>query len=112
MIDGIYHVTFSSVTGDTGEGLIVVKENSINGGDHGYLFTGTKTGDAAEFQCTLKIKQWNRSVQSIFGLLEEFTLTLHGKITEPDNSFMALGNIIGQPQAKIIINGKYLSVAS
>lgn len=42
MIDGIYHVRFSSsIDGrNFGEGLATFKDGSVNGGDHGYLYLG------------------------------------------------------------------------
>lgn len=40
MKDGIYHVRFSSSVGAAGEGLAVVKDGSVNGGDAGYLYLG------------------------------------------------------------------------
>lgn len=40
MNDGIYHVTFSSLRGSAGQGLVVIKDGSVNGGDAGYLYLG------------------------------------------------------------------------
>lgn len=111
MIDGIYHVTFSSNSNEFGEGIAVFKGNSVNGGDHGYIYTGTKSGQDDKFSATLTIKQWNASVQSIFGAAKEFGLELNGS-SSSDNSFVANGQVAGQPQQKISIRGKYLSAAA
>lgn len=111
MIDGIYHVTFSSNSNDFGEGIAVFKGNSVNGGDHGYIYTGTKSGQGSNFNSTLTIKQWNPSVQSIFGPAKEFVLELSGN-SSADNSFIAHGHVDGQPQAKISIRGRHLSAAA
>jgi T3SS negative regulator,GrlR len=111
MIDGIYHVTFSSNSNDFGAGIAVFKGNSINGGDHGYLYTGTKNGQDGQFNSTLTIKQWNPSVQSVFGPVKEFVLEINGT-SSSDNSFVAHGNINGQPEAKITIRGQHLSSAA
>ena len=111
MNDGIYHVTFSSNSNDFGEGIAVFKGNSVNGGDHGYLYTGTKSGQDQQFNSTLTIKQWNSSVQSVFGPAKEFVLELTGT-SSGDNSFIAHGQVAGQPQEKITIRGKYLSAAA
>ncbi|HCI2771375.1 TPA: hypothetical protein NOT66_004460 [Pseudomonas aeruginosa] len=111
MIDGIYQVNFSSSSNDFGSGIAVFKGGSVNGGDHGYLYTGTKTGDGNQFTSAMTIKQWNSSVQSVFGPIKEYVLELTGS-SSADNSFIAHGHIAGQPQAKITIRGKYLSAAA
>ncbi|MCW0373822.1 GrlR family regulatory protein [Xanthomonas sacchari] len=108
MIDGIYHVTFSSNSNDFGEGIVVFKGTSVNGGDHGYVYTGTRSGEAAEFKSRLTIMQWNPAVQSVFGPAKEFILELNG-IFSGDNSFLADGHIASQPQSKISIRGRHLS---
>ncbi|OBQ04599.1 GrlR family regulatory protein [Anabaena sp. AL09] len=111
MIDGIYHVTFSSNSNDFGAGIVVFKGNSVNGGDHGYFYTGTKSGQDGEFNSTLTIKQWNSSVQSVFGPAKELVLEVNGT-SSVDNSFVAHGHITDQPQAKITIRGQHLSAAA
>lgn len=59
MIDGIYHVTFSSNSSDFGQGIAVFKGDSVNGGDDGYLYIGTKSGQGPQFTARLTIKQWH-----------------------------------------------------
>jgi hypothetical protein len=111
MNDGIYHVTFSSNSNDFGQGIAVFKGQAINGGDHGYLYTGTKSGQGGQFSSTLAIRQWNPSVQSVFGAAKEFVLELTGN-SSADNGFVAHGHVAGQPQRKISIRGRYLSTAA
>lgn len=111
MNDGIYHVTFSSNGGDFGEGIAVFKDGSVNGGDGGYLYTGTKSEQGAQFASRLTVKRWNASAQSIFGPLGEFQLELNG--SSPDGrGFMASGYVVGQPASKISVQGKYLAPAA
>ena len=70
MRDGIYHVRFASTMGAAGEGLVVVKDRSINGGDAGYLYQGVLASDAAgELRGQLQVKRWNAGHASVFGLL-------------------------------------------
>lgn len=111
MLDGIYRVTFSSNSNDFGQGIAVFKGDSVNGGDHGYLYTGTKSVQGGQFASKLTIKQWNQSVQSVFGPVKEFVLELSGT-SSSDNGFLAHGHVAGQPQAKITIRGQYLSAAA
>lgn len=111
MRDGIYHVTFSSNSNDFGEGIAVLKGDTINGGDHGYIYTGIKSEQAGQFTSRLTIKQWNNSVQSVFGPTKEFVLELSGS-EFGGNGFLAHGHVAGQPQAKITIRGQHLSAAA
>ena len=111
MIDGIYRVTFSSNSNDFGEGIAVFKGASVNGGDHGYIYTGTKSEDGAQFNSSLTIKQWNPSVPSVFGPIKEYILEIIGN-SSGGNDFLAHGHVVGQAQAKITIRGQFLSAAA
>lgn len=111
MIEGIYHVRFSSNTGDLGEGVAVFKGDTVNGGDYGYLYTGTKREENGNFTSKLAVKQWNPAAESIFGPTTEFDLELSGSISDT-GSFVAEGHVAGQSQQKITIHGKFLSPAA
>jgi len=111
MIDGIYHVTFSSNSNDLGQGIAVFKGAAVNGGDHGYIYTGTKSENGALFNSSLTIKQWNPSVPSVFGTRDEFVLELTASSSD-SNGFIANGHIAGESQSKIIIRGRFLSSAA
>ncbi|MCL1075988.1 GrlR family regulatory protein [Shewanella dokdonensis] len=108
MKDGIYHVVFSSNVGALGEGIAVFNGEGVNGGDYGYVYTGTINYHESNFVSRLTIKRWNSSTQSIFGNLPEFQLELNGHQTE-SAEFIAEGNVIGQPSFRITIKGRYLS---
>jgi hypothetical protein len=107
MISGIYHVRFSSSTQDFGDGIAVFKDGTVNGGDHGYLYTGSLSGDKA----LLQIKQWNTAVTSVFGPIKNFQLDLTVN-SQSSETFSATGGIVGQPTSKISISGKRLSDAA
>lgn len=111
MIQGIYTVTFQSNQHDSGAGIVVFKDGKINGGDHGYVYTGQLIGEENNLEAELTIQQWNKSVPSVFGELGEFTLELDVK-KNPTNDFIARGHVRSMPDAEIIIHGKYLSSAS
>lgn len=111
MLDGIYHVDFSSNSSSFGDGIAVFKGGSVNGGDSGYTYSGTKSEGDSSFTSKLTIKRWNPSAQSIFGPVNEFSLELSGN-TSAANDFIAQGHVAGQPQLKITIRGKYLGAAA
>ena len=111
MKDGIYHVSFSSKSQEVGQGIVVFKENSANGGDYGYTYSGTFSSEGEQIKSILTIKQWNASAVSIFGPLKEFSLELNGSFSF-DNSFLAHGHISGHSSAQITIRGKRISNVS
>ena len=110
---GIYHVRFSSSIGGVGEGLVVIKDGAVNGGDAGYLYTGSLTENAGNLSGRLTIKRWNPGHVSVFGPLDSFELQLHGQgnPTVP-GTFFVTGGIPQQPNITISIEGRFLSVAA
>jgi len=108
---GIYHVRFSSVQGNHGEGLAVFKDGTINGGDHGYLYLGTFRRDGANVTASLRVKRWNVGAVSVFGPLAEFGLELTGTVAPDDSSFLVSGPVSGQQQFRIEINGRRIADA-
>lgn len=111
MQDGIYHVRFSSSVGSSGEGLIVVKQGTVNGGDAGYLYIGELGVSGETLSVQLNIKRWNPSHVSVFGPLDNFGLQLLGK-ENAEGSFTVTGGIPSHPGSSITISGRFLSTAA
>ncbi len=110
MQDGIYHVRFSSPQGSAGEGLAVIKDGSVNGGDSGYLYVGQLMSEGPSLSGQLEISRWNSGIQSIFGNLGKFALALTG--TTGTDNFAVSGGITGKPNLRISIAGRRLSSAA
>jgi len=111
MQDGIYHVRFSSSVGSSGEGLIVFKQGTVNGGDAGYLYIGQLGVNGETLSGQLNIKRWNPAHVSVFGPLDNFDLQLSGK-ENSGSSFAVTGGIPSQPGLSITITGRFLSTAA
>ncbi|AMC35344.1 GrlR family regulatory protein [Janthinobacterium sp. B9-8] len=111
MKDGIYHVRFSSSMGSAGEGLVVIKEGMVNGGDAGYLYIGQLSHTAEALTGNLKIKRWKHGHTSVFGPLDSFDLKLSGPKSE-GNSFSVSGGMIDHPGVSIKIAGDFLANAA
>jgi hypothetical protein len=79
MLDGIYKATFA-VGISVGDGIVVIRDGYVGGGDHGFTYEGTLDGDRDNFQGQLTIKQWDATVPNVFPGLTEFELNLAGKI--------------------------------
>ena len=112
MPNGIYHVRFFSSIGAAGEGLVVLKDGTANGGDQGYLYTGTLQENGSDIAGRLLIKRWNPGHVSVFGPLDSFELELRGSgsPTVP-GSFVVSGGIPQHPGVTITIEGRYLAMA-
>ena len=109
MIDGIYHVQFSSPqTNMLGDGLVVLKDSYVNGGDDGFIYLGSFGISGGVVSGKLFIKRWNPTTVSIFGDREEFELELSGS-QKTDRSFQFSGNVIGESNLKINASGLFLS---
>lgn len=111
MKDGIYHVEFSSTMGAAGEGLVVVKDGSVNGGDAGYLYKGTLAGSAeGQLRGQLHVQRWNPAHVSVFGPLDSFALSLEGRAA--GEGFSVTGGIPEHPGLSITIRGRFLAQAA
>ncbi len=111
MKDGIYHVKFASTMGAAGEGLVVVKGGSVNGGDAGYLYQGTLDSDSAgQLRGHLQVQRWNAGHASVFGPLGNFDLDLSGNAA--NDSFTVSGGVPSRPNMKITISGRMLAQAA
>lgn len=108
MRDGIYHVTFAS-NADQGEGLVVLKGSSINGGDWGYTYTGPMKPTDTGFSTQLTCKRWNKESRSIFGTIDEFVLNLDAH--EQGDGFTASGGVKGS-NGTIKIRGTFIAPAA
>lgn len=110
MKDGIYHVRFAAAGGQAGEGLVVIKGESINGGDAGYLYRGqvTRNGDLVAAQ--IHVNRWNPSEMSVFGAIDSFGLTMTGRST--DASFEATGVAASLGDRSISMSGRFLMPAA
>jgi len=111
MQDGIYHVRFSSSVGSSGEGLIVVKQGTVNGGDAGYLYIGQLVISGETLSGQLNVKRWNSGHVSVFGPLDNFDLQCSGK-ENSGGAFTVTGGIPSQPGLSITIAGRFLSPAA
>ncbi len=111
MKNGIYHVRFSSSSG-SGEGLAVVKDGTVNGGDPGYLYLGQLTVVGQTLHGRLQIQRWNPGTVSVFGPLDNFALDLAGLSGAANDEFTVSGGIAGQPNLKITITGRRLAAAA
>ena len=109
MENGIYHIKFVSSIQGSGEGLVAISGDSVNGGDLGYLYQSHLHSEGDKVSGKIHVKRWNPGHKSVFGPLEELDLVVNGSFKPGANSFDVSGEIEGQPTMKIGIQGRFLS---
>ncbi|MDQ8200679.1 hypothetical protein QEH56_21105 [Pelagicoccus enzymogenes] len=112
MKNGIYHVNFRSGSQTFGEGLVVIKDNTVNGGDVGYLYSGIIEHSSNGVSSELLVRKWNPQVTSVFGPINEFTLNLEGSFDANASTFSVNGTAQEIAGATITISGRWLSEAA
>lgn len=104
MISGIYFVEFKASNNDFGQGLIVVDDGKVNGGDHSYLYRGRLDSYAGNVQAVLEISHYRGELDNVFGPLRQFTLNLSG--ISDENSFNVTGGVANIPGISIRVVGR------
>lgn len=107
MTSGIYHVTFSgSPSHNSGEGLAVIKDGKVNGGDLGYLYRGSFRETGSSVSARLNISQWKPGYTSVFGNFTNFDLELEGSMADGGSSFSVQGRVVQHQSFQITIRGR------
>jgi hypothetical protein len=110
MTQGIFHVDFKASTGDYGDGLIVIKDGAVNGGDANYLYRGTIPSASGQFQSRFTVSKWRSGNTNVVGL-DNYTLDASGNVDYDGGSFNVQGAVVGHPQLTITITGKKIADA-
>lgn len=107
MISGIYFVEFRANNNDTGQGLVVIDNGKINGGDHSYLYRGRLDIYGEELKAAISVSHYRGELDSVMGALKNYTLNLSGKLI--GDNFDVSGGIPNIPNVSIRILGKKVS---
>lgn len=103
MTEGMYFVQFASSIGVVGEGLIVLANGLIHGGDAQYLYRGTYAQYGDSIVANLVVSHYRGIPNSVFGPLRTFRLTLRG--TYGNNVLSLVGNVVENSSFVISISG-------
>lgn len=110
MTQGIFHVDFRASTGDYGDGLIVIKDGSVNGGDANYLYRGTLPAVSGQFTSQFAVSKWRSGNTNVVGI-DNYTLDASGSVDYEGGSFNVKGAVAGHPQLTITITGRKIADA-
>lgn len=105
MFDGLWTVEFESTVNRYGQGVVVINNERILGGDDGYYYCGRCKITSKKIKADLAITRYNANISSVFGDLDHFSLTIQGEL-EDEYLFKARGTIANYPDIEIYIEGK------
>lgn len=111
MSSGIFHVQYKSTLPDHGEGLVVIKDGSINGGDNNYLFFGTYEAEGNQVKGALTVKMWRSGTTSITGE-DNYELEFEGNIDFSQGILYIKGTVPSMPGMGVEIRGTKISDAA
>ena len=110
MAGGIFYVTFNSSINDHGDGLVVVKDGSANGGDAHYLYRGKVPEQSGKFESEFLISKWKDGNTSVVNM-DDFALAAHGEVDYEKGIIQLSGSVVGQPGLTIEIKGSKIKEA-
>jgi T3SS negative regulator,GrlR len=110
---GIYQLHFSGgPSHNTGDGIGVVKEGAINGGDPGYIYRGSyDVKDDGHVTAKINVKRWNPAISNPIANLSEYDLIVEGHAPTDGARFSVEGHVQQHPNIRIKIDGKRLEAA-
>lgn len=103
MLSGMFFVKFIANNNAFGEGLIVIRNGCVNGGDASYLYQGRFEYYGDDVKATVEVKHYKGPLNSVMGPLKEFSLILTGK--KSGNNFELIGGMPNVPNLNIKIVG-------
>lgn len=109
MVCGIYEVHFRSSIQDFGDGLVVVKEGAVNGGDANFLYTGTFEGQGNNVTAVVSVDKWKSGNTSIVDI-DHFKINFNGTITH--EAIQLHGTVQGQANLQITVTGRRVGDAA
>lgn len=110
MSNGIFEVSFSSNRPDNGEGLIVVKDGAVNGGDPNYLYQGRVPTVSGQFSERFQVSMWRPGNTNVAGI-DNYALDATGEINYEQGTVSLTGTVVGAPQVRISLQGRKIAPA-
>ena len=101
MFNGLWTIEFISTMNRFGAGVLVLNNGRLLGGDNGYYYLGNYEVKDNNVQGNVDIIRFNKNIISVFGDVDQFSLTFAGQI-KPD-SIEAVASFGNTPDLKIRI---------
>jgi len=103
LIQGVYAAQFLSNANKYGEGIVVLENGRIHGGDLDHVYIGTYALLDNKFSATVDVANYSGSMSSVLGQVAHYRLTLHG-IFKKAQDITTHGTVEGRPDLDIQIN--------
>jgi len=101
MFNGLWTIEFISTMNRFGAGVLVLDNGRLLGGDNGYYYLGNYEVKDNNIQGKVAITRFNKNIISVFGDVDQFSLSFAGQI-KPD-SVEAVASFDNKPDLKIRI---------
>jgi hypothetical protein len=114
MHDGIYKIEFSAPSNPStgfGGGLVTIKGDTINGGDHGFVYRGPLRAVEAKCSGRIHVSRWNPAVQNVFPGQVDFELEFNGEF-DGKGGLKGVGQLVGNPALLLTVTGHKVSDAA
>jgi hypothetical protein len=89
METGLWTVEFFSSLGLGGNGIAVLKDKRILGGDAGYYYEGTYSLENGKFTGTITVIRYDKNIISVFGDIDKFSFDFEGTLLSDEYSIRA-----------------------
>lgn len=110
MASGIFHVEFRASTGDYGDGLVVVKDGAVNGGDSHYLYQGEVPKASGDFESKFTVRKYRDGNVNVVGI-DNYTLLAKGRVNYENGTIELRGAVENAPQLTIELRGRKIQPA-
>jgi hypothetical protein len=108
---GIYQIRFVGGSDQNfGEGIAVLKDGKINGGDMGYVYRGSYERENGYINAKINVKRWNVVPNALINLAE-YDLIVEGQRQAAHTGFLIHARIQQQPNIAIQVEGKRIEDA-
>ncbi|MFJ7884616.1 GrlR family regulatory protein [Pseudomonas sp. NPDC096917] len=108
MSQGIFYVEFTASTGEYGDGIVVAKDGSANGGDAHYSYRGKVPAHSGEFQSQFTISKWRSGNTNVIGI-DNYVVEANGAVNYEEGKLQLEGVVVGHPQLKMTIIGQKIA---
>lgn len=105
MVSGLWTVEFISTSSSFGTGVFALHSNRLLGGDNGYYYAGQYDLTNNVISGNINVTRYNSNIISVFGDIDDFSLTFTGNLSEDDN-IDGTAELVGTPGMKIQIRCK------
>ncbi|MHB1608422.1 MAG: hypothetical protein ACYCXX_07250 [Acidiferrobacter thiooxydans] len=91
-IEAMWTARFQSNKEGSGAGIVVLETERVFGGDSQYYYIGAYRVDGNQISIRLTVTHYANEMDSIFGPLPEFAVTLKGEMNEKEMNLKGQAN--------------------